>query len=43
MSRGSFDWGAAGWVLMHRTLCSQVRLNSDFTHYAGSSACSVNA
>lgn len=43
VSRGTFSFGAAGWVLFQKTICSQVRLNSDFVHYAGSSKCAVNA
>ncbi len=43
VARGSFDFGAAGWVLLSKTICAQLRLNADMTHYASSSECSVGA
>lgn len=43
VARGAFDFGAAGWVLLSKTLCAQLRLNADMAHYATSSACSVGA
>ncbi len=43
VARGSFDWGAAGWVLASKTLCAQLRLNADMVHYSSSSSCTVGA
>lgn len=40
---GKFKWGAGGWYLYHSNLCAQLRLNRDFSHYAASQACSVQA
>lgn len=43
VARGEFKWGAGGWYLFHGSVCSQLRLNRDFIHYAGSLACSMQA
>lgn len=42
VARGSFAWGAGGWDLLSKLLCSQMRLNKNFVNYAASQKCSVN-
>ena len=42
VARGSFAWGAGGWDLLGKLLCSQMRLNQNFLNYAASQKCRLN-
>lgn len=41
--RGDFTWGAGGWDFLFTTVCCQMRLNVNMTHYRATDDCSVTA